>query len=242
MCTVVYYPTKTKIFVASLRDENINRAQALPPYSYKQNEINFIAPKDGLAAGSWIGINETGTTIVLLNGGFINHIPKENYSESRGTIVISMLTSINPIEVWQNKDMHNLAPHTLIFYSNDQLYQLVWDGNEKKKCILDKNTPYIWSSSTLYDRHVAKYRENLFTHWLQTEPVFTKNSLLQFFREKTDPLNGFIIKRDNEISTLSYSFIELQKDKKAIVDYIDLRNNEESKVKISIRQLIHDFN
>ena len=242
MCTVVYYKKKTKIFIASLRDENINRAEALPPFTYNQNEIKFIAPKDGLAAGSWIGINENGTTIVLLNGGFINHIPKENYSESRGTIVISMLTSNNPIEFWQNKNMDNLAPHTLIFYSNDQLYQLVWDGNEKKKYILDKTTPYIWSSATLYDKHAAKYRENLFNQWLQTEPVFTKNSLLQFFKEKTDHLNGFIIKRDNEISTLSYSFIELLKDEKAIVDYIDLRNNVESKVKISIRQLIHDFN
>lgn len=138
--------------------------------------------------------------------------------------------------------MDNLAPHTLIFYSNDQLCQLVWDGKEKRKYILDKNKPYIWSSATLYDQHASKLRKILFEEWLQTKPVFTKQTLLKFFSERTDNQNGFIIKRDNEIHTLSYSFIELEKGKKAIIDYNDLRNNIESTVKISIRQLIHDFN
>jgi len=242
MCTVVYYPTKNKIFIASLRDENVNRSEALPPNIYQQNQINFIAPKDGLADGSWIGLNENGSTIVLLNGGFTNHIPKEKYSESRGTIVTSMLTLINPVEYWNNKEMDNIAPHTLILYLNDQLCQLVWDGKEKNKYLLDRNKPYIWSSATLYNQRASKHRKNLFEEWLQTNPIFNKHSLLKFFRERTDNLNGFIIKRDNEIHTLSYSFIELQKGKKAKLDYHDLRNNIESTVKISIRQLIHDFN
>ena len=50
MCTVTHYPTKTKTFIGSLRDEKNNRAEAIPPFTYKQNEIKFIAPKDGLAA------------------------------------------------------------------------------------------------------------------------------------------------------------------------------------------------
>lgn len=242
MCTVIYYPINTRVFFASLRDENINRPEASVPYRYNQNGINFIAPKDGFAGGTWIGINETGTIIVLLNGGFKNHIPKEKYNESRGTIVLSMLTSNKPIEYWEKKDIDNIAPFTLILFTNDQLSQLVWDGKVKEKIILDKNTPHIWSSATLYDEQAKKNREKLFKQWLQTNPVFTNQSLLQFFKETIDYQNGFIIKRENNISTLSYSFVELQKDKIGKLDYIDLRNTIESKVKISIRQLIHDFN
>ena len=80
--------------------------------------------------------------------------------------------------------MDNLAPHTLIFYSNDQLYQLVWDGNEKKKCILDKTTPYIWSSATLYDKHAAKYRENLLTSGYKLNHFSLKMPYSNFLEKK----------------------------------------------------------
>lgn len=224
MCTVVFIPDNNKQYFASLRDESPQRPEALAPLLYKSKEAKYLMPKDGFAGGTWIGVNEYKNVIILLNGAFENHKKKEFYLKSRGIIVSELLLSLMPVVDWQLMDLDNIEPFTLVVWSDNNLFELIWDGNEKHKKRMDASAPHIWSSSTLYDQPSKMHREELFQNWIAMNPPITKRSMLNFFQSTNDTENGFIINRGEKIRTLSYSFIELSQSSMANLDYYDLKN------------------
>ena len=50
MCTVVYIPSKSASYFASLRDENPARATAIAPVLNSENSVKYISPVDSLYA------------------------------------------------------------------------------------------------------------------------------------------------------------------------------------------------
>jgi len=224
MCTVVFIPDNNKKYFASLRDESPKRPQALAPDVYKTNDTKYLMPKDALAGGTWVGINEYKNVIILLNGAFENHNKKEFYLKSRGIIVSELLLSVMPVVDWQLMDFTDIEPFTLVVWSDNHLFELVWDGNEKYRSMLDSSAPHIWSSSTLYDKPSKMNREELFQNWIVMNPPITKLSMLNFFKSTGDAENGFIINRSEKMKTLSYSFIELSDNNMASFDYYDLKH------------------
>lgn len=241
MCTVIYYPTEQTTYIVSLRDENIYRPEAHVPQVYQHNNLSYIAPKDGLAGGTWIGLNEFGSTNVLLNGAFINHDQTKIYKESRGSLLLSMLRSNEPLEVWDATDLSNIAPCTIITLQHYEPIQLVWDGYQKHQIKLNPTVPYIWSSVTLYNETARQNRYNQFNDWVQKKHSFSIENILSFFKESADEQNGFFINRTNHIKTLSCSYIEIYKEKEGKLTYLDFIKNTESIVRLSLRQNKHDF-
>jgi len=224
MCTVVFIPDNNKKYFSSLRDESPKRPEAIAPQIYHANEIKYLMPKDAQAGGTWVGINEHKNVIILLNGAFENHNKKEFYLKSRGMIVSELLLSVKPVVDWQLIDFTDIEAFTLVVWSDNRLFELVWDGNEKHRNRLDASAPHIWSSSTLYDKTSKTNREELFQNWIAMKPAITKLSLLNFFEATNDPENGFIINRSEKMKTLSYSFIELSDSNIANLDYYDLKS------------------
>jgi hypothetical protein len=222
MCTVVFMPGKDGIYLGSLRDESPKRPRALPPEIYPAGDTFYLAPKDPVADGTWIGVTDKGNAIVLLNGGFKNHQRKNHYRKSRGLIVTELLASEMPVVEWSLIDMPDIEPFTLIVWSDNNLFELVWDGNEKHRTRLDAAQPHLWSSSTLYNEGAKAVREELFQNWIAMNPPISKLSLLGFFKTFTNTENGFIINRNEITKTLSYSFIELFPYDKAVLNYYDL--------------------
>ena len=93
MCTVVFIPANKKIFFASVRDESPLREKAIVPIISTIGNVSFLSPKDPVAGGTWIGANDQGNIIILLNGGFENHQRKNCYRKSRGIIVSELLAT-----------------------------------------------------------------------------------------------------------------------------------------------------
>ena len=133
MCTVVFIPGKDNYFFASLRDENPARLRAIAPSFIAAPNGNYIAPTDPSGGGTWLGANEFGNVIILLNGGFKNHNRKTAYSKSRGIIVKELLADSMPVIEWNLMNLENVEPFTLIVWADDKLFQLVWDGEEKHR-------------------------------------------------------------------------------------------------------------
>ena len=50
------------------RDERRTRRPAIPPAVHRKGDTRFIAPRDGDFGGSWLGVNEHGVSLCLLNG------------------------------------------------------------------------------------------------------------------------------------------------------------------------------
>ena len=235
MCTVVYMPGNTSVYFASLRDESPLRDKATEPVIDRTGSVKFIAPKDSLAGGTWVGVNEFNNVIILLNGGFENHIKKDNYKKSRGLSVLELLQSELPVIDWNLMDMTGIEPFTLIIRSDNNLFQLVWDGHHKHKTLMDTTIPHIWSSSTLYNPFIKEYRKQLFEKWAENGPVISDLSILNFFKTYSDNNNGFIMNRSETLSTLSYSFIEIQNNEKAIFNYCDFQSFQNTHIDIQIR-------
>ena len=222
MCTVIFIPGQNNCLFASLRDESPQRQRALSPAIIRMNNGNCIAPVDPAGGGTWAGIHSAGHIIILLNGGFVNHIKQNKYSKSRGLVVTAFLDSATPITAWQEFSLEHMEPFTLIVWTENKLFQLVWDGNKKHQFALPPDVPQIWSSATLYDNDAAARRRQVFTSWLQTDPAVNRDSLLRFFRSYTDAYNGFIINRNGLVQTLSYSLLQMGEDGLATFSYRDL--------------------
>lgn len=207
MCTVAFLPHNNKYHFASLRDENPMRQHALQPVLYNNNSVVTVAPLDGLAGGTWVGANDFGSIIVLLNGAFDNHERADSYRLSRGLIVKDLLALEKPVAVWQTMDLHNIEPFTLVVWQQQLLYELVWDGQQKYTQQLAITKPHIWSSSTLYSATAKQQRKAAFQHWWAMQPPVSKQSMLSFFQSVVDQQNGFLIYRSPTLKTLSFTFL-----------------------------------
>ena len=240
MCTVIFIPNKNGNYFASLRDENPMRAKALVPTVISKNNTQFLSPIDANAGGTWLGANQYGNVIILLNGAFENHIKEEKYRKSRGLIVAELLAATTPVEQWNLLSMQDVEPYTLIVFSNSKLFQLVWDGNKKHFLELNGSKAYIWSSATLYNKKAKEIREQLFKKWIADKPTISRLSLLNFFHSSTNSENGFIINRGENLKTLSFSFIELLNNK-ANFSYYDFETNVYTNEQIEFAETYFDL-
>ncbi len=224
MCTVTFIPLEDSVCFASLRDESPVRPVASLSKNRIENEVKYLAPIDGLAGGTWIGVNELGTVVVLLNGGFDKHNRQEPYKKSRGIIVKELLLKSMPVLEWSEMDLENIEPFTLIVWSSGALHQLVWDGLNKHNISIDHTLPHLWSSSTLYDTEAKIKRRNLFNQWMSLHPRVDQQSLLDFFRTYANGEDTFIMDRENKVKTISYTFVALPCHQQAVLQYYDLQN------------------
>lgn len=240
MCTVVFIPENDKLIFASLRDESPLRPTAITPQMYSTNSTVVLAPQDALAGGTWLGINDFKNIIILLNGGFEKHQRIENYRKSRGLIVSELLASEMPVIDWELISLEAIEPFTLLVWSDEMLFHLVWDGVQKHRLKLDSTIPHIFSSSTLYTADAKTKRQNAFQQWIVQNHSISKLSLLNFFKSVEDSDNGFLINRNEEVKTLSYSFIEFNNNEIAELNYYDLLNYSHSSKAISMKTASSD--
>lgn len=168
MCTVTYLPLGNKNFIlTSSRDVPYARKKAKYPKKEVEDGVEIFYPKDGEAGGTWIGTSSKNRLICLLNGGFEYHTSRSKYKKSRGLIVKELLKVTKIYDGLEDVDLFGVEQFTLVvvdWNADLQLIEFVWDGATKhlKKM---KQTPNIWSSSTLYDSSVKQLRVDWFNKW-----------------------------------------------------------------------------
>ncbi len=221
MCTVSFVKTVDKIIITSNRDEQIIRPSAIAPQHYIIKDKNVVFPKDQKAGGTWYVVDENGVVLVLLNGANEKHLIKQSYRKSRGLIVLDLISSYSPKDFWQEIDLVNIEPFTLVLFQNQQLFQLRWDGVNKESTELDSNEKHIWSSTTLYPSDIRKERSNMFYSFLERNSIVSENEMYQFHRytEADNQENDLVINRNNELKTLSITQSVIEKNKVQILHY-----------------------
>ncbi len=221
MCTVVFIPYEGKYFMASLRDEHPDRGIAKLPVLSHSNPNKYISPIDPQGGGTWVGINNAGSAIILLNGGFVNHVKKEHYKRSRGQIVTELLSVNHPIKLWNEIELENIEPFTLIVWSVSTLMQMVWDGEKKYQIQVDATKAQIWSSSTLYNENDKLDRQKKYDEWIESSNDKNGSSILEFFINSDGKNESVFIRNSQEIKTQSYTCIEITKDLHNTIAYHD---------------------
>lgn len=229
MCTVSFVNVNDTIIITSNRDEKVIRPSAIPPRDYNINGKNVIFPKDPKAGGTWFVVDADGTVLVLLNGADEKHKVELPYRKSRGLIVLDIISSFSPKDFWEEIDLENIEPFTLVLFQNNALFQLRWNGIQKETTPLDIRKNHVWSSSTLYSRAIREKRSKWFYTFLETNPEISESEMLRFHRytEQENQENGLVINRNDEMKTLSITQSVIEKNKVAILHY-DLIHQKDS--------------
>ena len=173
MCTLTFVPLeKGNFLLTSSRDEQKTRKNSELPSFTEINNTKILRPVDGDAGGSWIGINDKGRTLCLLNGAFKKHIRNTPYRKSRGVILMELLAMKNQSEI-EEYNFDKIESFTLIWIEKTKTsislteYRWVEEENKLYKKDIDTKFAYIWSSATLYTSEVAEKREEWFEEWLE---------------------------------------------------------------------------
>jgi hypothetical protein len=91
MCTVTIVPFDGGVRLVCNRDERRVRAEALPPAVRPTSSGSAIYPIDPASAGSWVGANDAGLAVALLNRTPSRLAAAPDAPVSRGVIVPAML-------------------------------------------------------------------------------------------------------------------------------------------------------
>jgi hypothetical protein len=192
------------VIITSNRDEHIKRENAVAPVVYNVQDKKIIFPKDARAGGTWFAAADNGTVAVLLNGAFKKHIAKPPYRKSRGLILLEIIGSDRPVLFFNELNLDNIEPFTVVLYQAGQLYELRWDGTGKHQRQPAISTDYIWSSSTLYSDEIIEQRNHLFQQFIQAPELITAARVQDFHAGNNgDDENGFIINRSTGMKTFS---------------------------------------
>lgn len=228
MCTVSFVNSSEGVIITSNRDEKVIRPSAVAPKNYGLNGKNIVYPKDAKAGGTWFVIDEGGTVLVLLNGGKTKHVPELFYRKSRGLIALDIISAESPKDFWNQINLEDIEPFTLVLYQGGELYELIWDGLVKMKTLLDANKNHIWSSVTLYPPEIRQKRANWFFDFLSSKKEISASEMLKFHRntEEDHSENGLIINRENVLKTLSITQAVIEKNK-CVLRYYDLVKTQE---------------
>lgn len=236
MCTVSFIYSGGKRFITSNRDEHVSRPLAFRPQEEIIGNTKVLFPKDPKAGGTWFALNEFGSVAVLLNGGFVNHVPSGNYARSRGLVLLDVISSEHPYALLQNMELQTIEPFTLILF-NGNLLEFRWDGHQKYYRPLDATKNHIWSSATLYTDEVIEHRRELFQKFTDGKTQIVGSSVVDFHSNNHDDFeNGFIIDRDSGLKTFSVTQAILD-DEDVRMHHLDLLNDAFFEVPFSPSQL-----
>jgi hypothetical protein len=224
MCTVSFIPSGNNYFFTSSRDEHAERPLADLPELYRINGHTLLFPKDPLAGGSWIAINELGHVGVLLNGAGKAHRHDPPYRKSRGLVLVDLIAQSSPVDTFENTEFKGIEPFTVILFEDKQLWSGKWDGQMKWMESLDTQKPGIWSSVTLYEPAVILKREKWFSEWLAKQTHPGTLDVIRFHQKggDGDSSNDILMKRSDHLFTNSISTIRLSPGQ-ASFRYLDLR-------------------
>lgn len=238
MCTVTFVPVKDGYYITSNRDEKKQRSKAIPPKTYKLNEATLLFPRDTEAGGTWIAIKDKMNAAVLLNGGFIKHIPEPPYKLSRGLILLDVLSDTDPFNYFLRVSITGIEPFTLILFCNGNLYECRWNGEEKFTSLKEVNKTHIWSSVTLYDEPTRKKRQQWFERFINNHNEASQDDILHFhqFAGDGDKQSDIQMNRGGELFTVSITGIYLAGNK-AEMTYMDLKEGNMYKEEISSKNL-----
>ncbi|MEC5157664.1 NRDE family protein [Chryseobacterium sp. MP_3.2] len=231
MCTLTFIPQKEGFILTSSRDEIVSRP-TLSPKEYTLHQQNLVFPKDELKGGTWLVMGKN-RVICVLNGSEKKFTLKENYTESRGKLVLNHFKFENSEQFLEETSFENVAPFTMVIFNLDfetSIEEISWNGSEKQIQYFNRKTSKIWSSATLYSKEKREEREIWFSKFL-AENNLEERDLLHFHQQEhtSESATNILMKRSDGKQTTSISQISVSANENTFFHH-DLLNNSTSKI------------
>jgi hypothetical protein len=207
------------------RDERITRGAGKPPEIRQVGGTKAIYPSDG-EDGTWIGVNEYGIVLALLNwNDVISPSKRDRETRSRGKVIPSLIDSRCFTELhtaFQVSNLEGMPPFRLvgIFPSEKQLQEWRWDSTQLESQILEWESRH-WFSSSLSDRQ-AEIVRGAASHDAHSEPDVGSAAWLRRLHAShaggPGPFSVCVHRED--VKTLSYSEVILTPTTVEIEHYV----------------------
>jgi len=134
MCTVSLIAQRVGYALGMNRDEKLARVSALPPKRFRCGNLEAIFPSEP-SGGTWIGVNERGLTLALINWHSVPHRAKGNVV-SRGEVIRNLISSgtLDIVEeTFSSLPLSRINPFRLIGVSMDKrIFEWRWDLRQRR--------------------------------------------------------------------------------------------------------------
>ncbi len=217
MCTLSWIrePGGYRLFFN--RDERPSRAPGLPPMPGKTEYLYWLAPRDGESQGTWIGVNEAGVSLALLNRYHDSPVGGNGPWTSRGLLVSGLLHSMSITGVrlgLEQLDRAAYQPFTLVAFEPDKPAQLfAWNGRELTEDAVE-DTGLVATSSGANQEEAARVRGELFARRRELFPALDDAALFEALHASHWPASGpySVCMHRPEASTVSFTRIDVLGD------------------------------
>lgn len=213
MCTVSWLHEDSGYQLFCNRDERHTRQRAAPPQLQQRAGVTFIAPVDGDHGGSWIGVNEFGLSLCLLNRYQDETARPLQTPVSRGLLLTELMDSDSPAQVSCRIKQHDLTrfqPFTLLALAPGTPALIVhWTGRELLNGrSAEAQMPL--TSSSYETARVIESRQQQFAELTQQAGQITADLLLNFHRSHAPERGPFsVCLHRADAATVSFSHISV---------------------------------
>jgi hypothetical protein len=223
MCTLSVIPLTERhsqlgICLVVNRDESRLRSAAIPPTIETFGGRQAILPRDPQAGGTWIGVNDAGVAMVLLNA---TGAPAPARPITRGAIIPLLLDAVNRDEAVARAEQINVgqfAPFRLVIVDRSMLVELTIDDcglRVHERHAIDR--PLMYTSSGLGDALVGAPRRELFAAMF-AESASWRATQDAFHRHRWPGREGVSVNMSRpEASTVSQTIVEITSDAATII-------------------------
>ncbi len=211
MCTLTWIALERGYELYFNRDEKLTRARGLPPKRFDSQRGAWLAPADPDGGGTWIGVNDRGLSLALLNG-YKRADDAQRQWRSRGLLVQELL-ELRDVRAFEER----LRALELGAYRSFTLFALDpraaplaanWDGAALAFEAHASGGPPLCSSS-LDPTGAAKARRELFARWREAAGGVDAE-LLQRFHASHLPERGPLSPCMHRADAMTQSFTRIR--------------------------------
>src|ERR1051326_6131337 len=208
MCSLTLITREHGYLVGMNRDERVARGTGLAPVTHVTGQTRAAYPTDGVE-GTWIGTNDRGITLALLNWHDVTIQAKKE--RSRGLVIPAILGAGSLVELNQkitDLDLQGLLPFRLvgIFPVEQTVAEWRWDSTQKQ--VLHHSWEHrLWCSSSLSDEHAEDLRRRAAAHAAGEADTQSAMWIRRLHASHTAGPYSFCVHR-GDVETLSYSEVE----------------------------------
>jgi len=224
MCTVSWLRTPSGYELFCNRDERHTRTYAAPPSLRETRGVRFVAPTDGDCGGSWIGVNEAGLSLCLLNvyedarpsthDTTQGDVTRADEYRSRGLLLTDLSDCLSVAHVRARLSCADLScyrPFTLAVLSPHEPTLLVHWANGEMTFDGAGDASMPLTSSSFRGAEVSATRRSLFRRMVRESGALTP-ALLEEFHETHEPARGpfSVCMHREDAATVSFSRVNVR--------------------------------
>ena len=161
MCTLSFLPDGEDFIVGMNRDEQRSRTRALPPKVHRQDDSLAVYPSEP-SGGTWIGANQSGIVLSLLNWYAVDSRQLTAKQKSRGDLIPQLIfeRELPGVTTRLRKfDLTGVHPFRLVGISQPErtVCEWRWDGQQLIELVFPWTRKH-WFSSSLSDVTAEMHR------------------------------------------------------------------------------------